>query len=80
MKNIVVGIDFSKNSLNALKHAVAIGLKTKGTLHLVWVKTPAVSNEIVSRYSSKGWPFFRQKDREILLHSFTATRISQFLI
>ena len=44
MKNIVVGIDFSKNSLNALKHAVAIGLKTKGTLHLVWVKTPAVSN------------------------------------
>ena len=43
MKNIIVGIDFSKNSINSLKHAVAIALKTGATLHLVWVKTPSIS-------------------------------------
>ena len=45
MKNIVVGIDFSNSSLNALKHAVAISLKTQGKLHLVWVKTPSTTNK-----------------------------------
>lgn len=44
MKNIVVGIDFSNNSINSLKHAVAISLKTGGALHLIWVKTPGASN------------------------------------
>ncbi len=43
MKNIIVGIDFSKNSINSLRHAVAIALKTSATLHLVWVKTPGVT-------------------------------------
>jgi len=47
MKNIVVGIDFSKNSYNAMRHAVAIAIKTKGAIHLVWVKTPGVSQNIV---------------------------------
>lgn len=64
MKNIVVGIDFSKNSLNALKHAVAIGLKTKGTLHLVWVKTPAVSNEIAKKSASS----YTKRAEEYLQH------------
>jgi nucleotide-binding universal stress UspA family protein len=45
MKNIVVGIDFSNSSLNALKHAIAISLKTQGKLHLVWVKTPSTTNK-----------------------------------
>jgi len=43
MKNIVVGIDFSDNSINSMKHAVAISLKTDGKLHLVWVKTPGAT-------------------------------------
>ncbi|MEG2071388.1 MAG: universal stress protein, partial [Bacteroidales bacterium] len=47
MKNIVVGIDFSKNSLNAMRHAVAIALKNNGKIHLIWVKTPGASESIV---------------------------------
>jgi len=43
MGNIVVGIDFSENSINSLKHAVAITLKTGATLHLVWVKTAGIT-------------------------------------
>ncbi|MDL2296664.1 universal stress protein [Bacteroidales bacterium OttesenSCG-928-B11] len=43
MKNIIVGIDFSENSINSLKHAVAISLRTNAVLHLVWVKTPGAS-------------------------------------
>lgn len=46
MKNIVVGIDFSKSSYNALKHAVAISIKTQGKIHLVWVKTPSTMNKV----------------------------------
>lgn len=42
MKNIVVGIDFSENSLSSLRHATAIALKTGGALHLVWVKTASI--------------------------------------
>lgn len=45
MKNIVVGIDFSKNSYNAMRHAVAISLKTKAKLHLAWVKTAAMKTD-----------------------------------
>lgn len=40
MKNIVVGIDFSPNSENALKHAVAVAIRVKSTIHLVYVKSP----------------------------------------
>ncbi|MDR2980499.1 MAG: universal stress protein [Bacteroidales bacterium] len=43
MKNIIVGIDFSDNSINSLKHAVAISLRTGAALHLVWVKTPGAT-------------------------------------
>jgi nucleotide-binding universal stress UspA family protein len=46
MKNIIVGIDFSPNSINALKHAVAISLKSGGALHLVWVKSPSTTRII----------------------------------
>lgn len=45
-KNIVVGVDFSNSSHNAMRHAVSLGLKTGGDLHLVWVKTPGVSNNV----------------------------------
>lgn len=43
MKNIIVGIDFSDNSINSLRHAVAISLRTGAALHLIWVKTPGAS-------------------------------------
>ncbi len=46
MKNIIVGIDFSPNSINALKHAVAISLKSGGALHLIWVKSPSTTKII----------------------------------
>ena len=45
-KNIVVGVDFSNNSHNAMRHAVSLALKTGADLHLVWVKTPGVSNNV----------------------------------
>jgi nucleotide-binding universal stress UspA family protein len=54
MKNIVVGIDFSPNSENALKHAIAVGIKSNATIHLVYVK-PLKSSSAVA-----------QKDEEIL--------------
>lgn len=46
MKNIIVGVDFSNSSLNAMRHAVSLALKTGADLHLVWVKTPGVSNNV----------------------------------
>lgn len=42
MKNIVVGVDFSTNSLNVLKHAVAAAVRFEAAIHLVWVRTPSV--------------------------------------
>ncbi|MDY6325938.1 MAG: universal stress protein [Bacteroidales bacterium] len=46
MKNIIVGVDFSNSAMNAMRHAVAVALKTGADLHLVWVKTPGVSNNV----------------------------------
>ncbi|MBO4645473.1 MAG: universal stress protein [Bacteroidales bacterium] len=46
MKNIVVGIDFSQNSENALRHAVAIGLRSNAKIHIVWVKTPTAATKL----------------------------------
>ena len=46
MKNIVVGIDFSQNSENALRHAVALALKSNAIVHVVWVKTPTASTKL----------------------------------
>lgn len=43
MKNIVVGIDFSENSINSLRHAVALATVTGATVHIVWVKTPGAA-------------------------------------
>ena len=47
-KNIVVGVDFSNSSHNAMRHAVSLALKTRAELHLVWVKTPGVSNNVTA--------------------------------
>lgn len=40
MKNIVVGTDFSSSAMTAMRHAVALAIRSKATLHIVWVKTP----------------------------------------
>jgi len=53
MKNIVVGIDFSKNSYNAMKHAIAISLKNKAKLHLAWVKTAAMKTDFAMTTAAK---------------------------
>jgi nucleotide-binding universal stress UspA family protein len=45
-KNLVVGIDFSQSSHNAMRHAVSIAMKTGAEVHLVWVKTPGVVNNV----------------------------------
>ena len=45
-KNIVVGVDFSNSSHNAMRHATSLALKTGAEIHLVWVKTPGVSNNV----------------------------------
>lgn len=47
MKNIIVGIDFSTSSINAMRHAVALSIKTKATIHLIWVKSPGAANNAV---------------------------------
>lgn len=46
MKNIVIGIDFSNSSKNAMRHAVAISIRNKAKLHLAWVKTPKIFADI----------------------------------
>ncbi len=40
MKNIIVGIDFSNGSLNAMKHAISIAIRLKSNLTLLYSLTP----------------------------------------
>ncbi|UBM62840.1 universal stress protein [Candidatus Sulfidibacterium hydrothermale] len=47
-KNIVVGVDFSDCSLNALEHAVIISRKAKASLTMVWANHLDYSKEIFS--------------------------------
>ena len=53
MKNIVVGIDFSPSSENALKHAIAVAIKAKATIHLVYVK-PQKSTSAIEKAELEG--------------------------
>lgn len=49
MKNtIVVGTDFSDNSINALKHATSIADKAKCNITLLWVETPGTTLGLLS--------------------------------
>ncbi len=47
MKNIVVGIDFSESSINALNHAVAVAIRFKASIHLLWIKTKETSSSLL---------------------------------
>jgi nucleotide-binding universal stress UspA family protein len=40
MKNVIVGIDFSETSLNALEHGVSLALRLKSKLTLLFVVSP----------------------------------------
>jgi len=40
MRPIIVGVDFSDCSINALEHAISIARKAEIDLHMVWVKKP----------------------------------------
>ncbi len=49
MKNtIVVGTDFSENSINALKHATSIADKSKCNITLLWIETPGTTLGLMS--------------------------------
>jgi len=48
MKRIVVGIDFSDNSFNALEHAILIAKKANMSVTMVWVDHIDYSKEIFS--------------------------------
>lgn len=46
--NIVVGTDFSENSINALKHATSIAFKAKCNITLLWVESPGTTLGLMS--------------------------------
>ncbi|PKP31312.1 MAG: hypothetical protein CVU00_12845 [Bacteroidetes bacterium HGW-Bacteroidetes-17] len=46
IKNILVAIDFSKCSINALEHAINIGNKAAANIVMVWVNRPDYSKDI----------------------------------
>jgi nucleotide-binding universal stress UspA family protein len=50
--NIVVGTDFSENSINALKHATSIADKAKCNISLVWVETPGTTLGLMAENAS----------------------------
>lgn len=44
MENIIVGTDFSNSAMTAMRHAVALAIRSKATLHIAWVKTPGAKS------------------------------------
>ncbi len=48
MKEIVVAIDFSKGSVNALKYAITIANKTGADIMMVWVRKPSSNDSLYS--------------------------------
>jgi len=48
MKEIIVAIDFSKGSLNALKYAITIANKTSANIIMAWVKKPSSNESLYS--------------------------------
>ena len=49
MKNIVVAVDFSKGSLQALKYALNLAAKSKSDLTMVWIDNQIIQQGIVSQ-------------------------------
>ncbi|MCF8303449.1 MAG: universal stress protein [Bacteroidales bacterium] len=53
MKEILVAVDFSKCSINALEHAISIGQKGKADIMMVWVNNPSETRVILSNDMSE---------------------------
>ena len=50
LKNVVVGIDFSKYSANALNHAVRFAHWNTAKLHVIHVIEPSLSTSLADAY------------------------------
>ncbi|MFO8128396.1 MAG: universal stress protein [Bacteroidales bacterium] len=53
MKKIVVGIDFSKNSIHALEYSIMIANKAKADVTMIWVNNTATSEYVFSTMDSE---------------------------
>lgn len=54
MKDIIVAIDFSDCSINALEHAISIANKTQLNISMVWVNNPSITKiELLSGKSDE---------------------------
>lgn len=51
MKDLVVGIDFSEGSINALEHALSIAQKLKSNIAMVHVFNPGSTHRTIYKYS-----------------------------
>jgi len=67
MKNVIVGIDFSKGSVNAMQHAVSIAAKYKAKMTLLFVISPTVENLIEEKVSKSNIvPHVEKKLKELV--------------
>lgn len=48
MNLIIVGVDFSDNSINCLEHALTIAKKAGADLMMVWVNIPSIAKNLLS--------------------------------
>jgi nucleotide-binding universal stress UspA family protein len=70
MKNIIVGIDFSETSLNALEHGVSLALRLKSKLTLLFVVSPdaKLMEEIAEDKKSNIVDIADKKMKQLLVH------------
>lgn len=67
MKNVIVGIDFSKGSLNAMQHAVSIAAKYNAKLTLLFVISPDTKNLVEKGISKSNIvPFVEEKLKKLV--------------
>ena len=86
MDTIVVGIDFSKSSLTAMKVSIDIAARANADLHIVWVETVEMpydkaeetgfieTNELQEEYFNKAAEIFPNMQWEIVdgaTHAFS---------
>lgn len=48
MKKIIVGVDFSENSIVCLEHAISIARKASSDLLMVWVNIPSMAKNLLT--------------------------------
>ncbi len=52
MNQIVVGIDFSKNSIHALEYAVNLASKVGANVHMIWINNVLSSEHVFDSLES----------------------------